>query len=113
MTDHKAFIDRAVRFALENQKIGLPIGPEIDALVEELVITGASEYECSVAVAKLTEAIGIFPKCCVEAGDYFRKIERQVRLNRMSTNSFSVESDIETELPISERVIERICGTLV
>ena len=108
-TDYNELLHKSIRIAKENLVIGLPVQPEIEALIEELVIAGASELETSVAVGRFAQALGRWPHGCVDAGDYYRKIERQVRLSKMAMNSSPVESESVSELPLSKKIIDRIC----
>ncbi len=81
MTDYSGIIETAIRFAKENQVIGFAIDSETNALVEELVIAGADEYEVSVAVGQFTQTLNRWPQGCVEAMDHYRSVIRQVKLN--------------------------------
>ena len=108
LTDYSEIIKRAVQIAKENLIVGIPIEPEIQALVEEMVIVGADEYETSVTVGKLTEALGIFPKYCVEAGDYYRKTERRLRLNQKAAGGCKTVDNKPVESLTNDKLFEKI-----
>ena len=109
MTDYDEINERAIRFARENQIVDFGIESEIEALVEELILAGADEYEVSVAIGRFAQALNHWPHGCVEAMDHYRKINRHVRLNLMAVGGCSTTPDaVHTTAVSNDQLFDKI-----